>query len=221
MHHTPVPARALIPRFGRSERIAHWLLAATFASMLGTGVSMGGIGPLGHRAVLIVHVGSAVLLLGGFALLLADRRSRRPLARVAHDLRTIDTRDRSWLLRAPRAYLTGGELPRAGRFNGGQKVNARLVLLLLIMLFVSGAAELGRDTSVLHPLAFLAGLHGLAAGVAAGLVALHIYLAMLHPATRASLRGITLGSVDREWAEHHHGDWVAALDERERQKPRR
>ena len=38
------PPRQLIHRFGRSERAAHWLLAATFASMLATGVFMGGIG---------------------------------------------------------------------------------------------------------------------------------------------------------------------------------
>jgi formate dehydrogenase subunit gamma len=212
------PARALIPRFSRSERGAHWLLAATFASMLGTGVVMGGIGPLDHRAVLIVHVGSAVLLLAGIAFLLALRRTRPPLTRVAHDLRAIDERDRRWLRRAPLAYLTGRELPRAGRFNGGQKVNAKLVLLLLTVLFVSGAADLGRHTSLLHPVAFLAAPHGLAAGVAGALVAMHIYLAVLHPATRASLRGITLGSVDREWAEHHHGDWVAAVDERDRRE---
>jgi formate dehydrogenase subunit gamma len=207
---------ALIPRFGRSERVAHWLLAATFASMLGTGVVMGGIGPLGHREVLIVHVGSAVLLLVGVALLLLPRRSRHPLAHVAHDLRVIDARDRRWLRRAPRAYLTGGDLPAAGRFNGGQKINARLVLLLLAVLFVSGAAELGRDTSAFRSLGFLAAPHGLAAGIAAALVAMHVYLAVLHPSTRASLRGITLGSVDRAWAEQHHGEWVDALDERER-----
>ena len=52
----------LIPRFGVSERLAHWLLAAAFASMLASGVFMGGLGPLHHRAVLVVHVGSAVVL---------------------------------------------------------------------------------------------------------------------------------------------------------------
>ena len=36
----------------------------------------------------------------------------------------------------------------------------------------------------------------------------HLYLAVLHPATRHALRGITLGSVDEEWAAEHHSKWT-------------
>jgi formate dehydrogenase subunit gamma len=208
--------RDLIHRFGRSERIAHWLLAASFAAMLATGVFMGGIGSLGHHEMLIAHVASAAVLLLGVAVLIAIRRSRRPLAQTVRDLQPIDASDRSWLKRAPRAYLTGAELPPAGRFNAGQKVNARLVLLVLVALFVSGLGALGRFVSLLQPARVLAAPHGLAAGAAAALVAAHIYLAIIHPATRPAFRGITLGSVDREWAEQHHGRWVAAVDARDR-----
>jgi formate dehydrogenase subunit gamma len=203
----------LIPRFTVSERIAHWLLAATFAAMLATGVFIGGIGPLGHHAVLVVHVASAVALLLGIALLIVRRRSRRPLAQTVRDLRQLNSADRRWLRLAPRAYLAGGDLPPSGRFNAGQKVNARLVLLVFAVLYLSGLGELGRFTSVLAPFRALAGLHGLAAGVAAILVAGHIYLALLHRATRPALRGMTLGSVRRDWAEHHHAEWVAELDD--------
>jgi cytochrome b subunit of formate dehydrogenase len=82
------------------------------------------------------------------------------------------------------------------------------------VLYVSGAGELARSTSVLEPLRFLGAPHGLAAGIAAVLVAGHIYLALIHPATRPALRGITRGSVRRDWAEHHHADWVASIDAR-------
>jgi formate dehydrogenase subunit gamma len=215
-HATKPQPRVLIRRFTGSERTAHWLLAASFASMLATGVFMGGIGPLGHHLLLIVHVGSAVVLVVGLLVLIGLRRSRRPLVKTVRDLQPIDASDRNWLLRAPKAYLTGAELPPAGRFNGGQKVNARLVLLLLIVLFVSGVGELGKRVSLFEPLTVLAGPHGLAAGAAAALVAMHIYLGMIHPPTRASFRGITLGSVDREWAEQHHGRWVADVDEERR-----
>jgi cytochrome b subunit of formate dehydrogenase len=34
------------------------------------------------------------------------------------------------------------------------------------------------------------------------------------PATRPALRGITLGAVRRDWAEHHHARWVEAFDAR-------
>jgi formate dehydrogenase subunit gamma len=213
------PPRRLIHRFGRSERAAHWLLAASFASMLATGVFMGGIGPLTHHALLIVHVGSAVVLILGLIALIALRRSRRPLAQAVRDLQPIDASDRRWLQRAPIAYLTGRELPAAGRFNAGQKINARLMLFLLVVLFVSGVGELGRFVSALGPLRVLGGPHGLAAGVATVLVAMHVYLAIIHPATRPAFRGITRGSVDREWAEHHHARWVAAVDAGEAADP--
>ena len=89
-------------------------------------------------------------------------------------------------------------------------MNARLVLLVLVVLFVSGLGELGPRTSRgSSPLACSAARTGSRPARRRALVAMHVYLAVLHPATRPAFRGITLGSVDREWAEHHHGAWVA------------
>ena len=204
----------LIPRFAISERVAHWLLAAAFASMLGSGVLMGGLGPLDHRAMLVVHVGSAIVLVAGLAGLIAVRRSRRRLARLVGDLRPMDERDRRWLRLAPRAYLTGSRAPPRRplqrRTEGERAARAARCSRSSTSPVVG---ELGRHVSALAPLGFLAGLHGLAAGGAAVLVAFHVYLAVIHPATRPALRGMTLGSVRREWAEHHHADWVASLDD--------
>ena len=57
-----MPSR-FIPRFGVSERAAHWLLAFAFAMMLASGVFMGGgVGPLGHHVLPLLHVGAAVVL---------------------------------------------------------------------------------------------------------------------------------------------------------------
>ena len=35
----------------------------------------------------------------------------------------------------------------------------------------------------------------------------HLYLAVIHPATRHALRGITVGSVSEDWAARHHAKW--------------
>ena len=35
----------------------------------------------------------------------------------------------------------------------------------------------------------------------------HLYLALIHPATRHALRGMTLGDVRVEWATKHHAKW--------------
>ena len=42
----------------------------------------------------------------------------------------------------------------------------------------------------------------------------HLYLALIHPATRHSLRGITLGDVRVEWARRHHAKWRHPGDDR-------
>ena len=36
----------------------------------------------------------------------------------------------------------------------------------------------------------------------------HLYLALIYPATRHALRGITVGSVRRDWALEHHRKWI-------------
>jgi hypothetical protein len=35
----------------------------------------------------------------------------------------------------------------------------------------------------------------------------HLYLAVINPATRHSLRGITVGTVREDWAALHHTKW--------------
>jgi hypothetical protein len=40
----------------------------------------------------------------------------------------------------------------------------------------------------------------------------HIFMAVVNPSTRHALRGMTLGSVDRECARHHHPRWVEEIE---------
>ena len=56
--------------------------------------------------------------------------------------------------------------------------------------------------------------------IALGLLAIppllaHLYLALLHPATRESLRGMVLGRVRRDWAREHHPAWVDEVERAE------
>ena len=58
-------------------------------------------------------------------------------------------------------------------------------------------------------------LHLLLGLASVALVAGHIYLAALNPATRHSLHGMLFGPVRRAWAREHHPKWVAAMEEQE------
>jgi cytochrome b subunit of formate dehydrogenase len=150
-----------------------------------------------------VHVGAAIVLVSGLGGLLLVG-NRRALRRTARELRSMDADDRAWL--APGRILAGRPAPPAGRFNAGQKMNARLALLGLTGLYATGAylVIVGRSA--------FGHLHGPFAFLTTVLIAGHIFMAIFNPSTRHALRGMTLGSVNREWAAHHFPRWVEELD---------
>jgi len=194
-----------LQRFTRTERAAHWLVVAMFAAILFSGTQMP------HRwdadqPVVDVHVGCAAILVAGIALLLwrADRRS---LLATGIELATTEPGDGDWLRGVPERLRSGAPAPPVGRFNAGQKMNARLAALGFAVLYATGLALLlvgrGLPQGPLHTLTTVA-LVGLLSG--------HVFMAVFNPGTRHALRGMTLGQVDREWAEHHHPLWVESVD---------
>jgi formate dehydrogenase subunit gamma len=191
-----------IQRFTRSERAAHWLVAAAFAVMLFTG------GQVPHdwtwtTVTLDLHVGAAVVLIAGLTGLLLFG-NRRALSGTAQQLRSLREDDRAWL--SPRRILTRQPAPPVGRFNGGQKLNAILATLGLAALYATGVYLLTFGRSAFGH------LHGPFAFLTTALVVGHIFMAAVNPSTRHALRGMTLGSVDREWARHHHARWMNEME---------
>lgn len=196
---------ARLRRFSKTERAAHWLVAAAFAVMLASG------GQVPHRwtwttPALDVHVGAAVVLVAGLAGLMLFG-NRGALRTTAGQLSHLDATDRAWL--APGRILAGRPAPPVGRFNGGQKLNARLALLGLTGLYATGIYLLVVGRSAFGH------LHGPFAFLTTALIVAHIFMAVVNPSTRHALRGMTLGSVNRDWAEHHFPRWVAETDRAE------
>lgn len=190
-------------RFTRTERAAHWLVAAAFAVMLLSG------GMVPHHWAwttpwFAVHVGAAVVLVCGLVGLLAFGNGRS-LRRTAGELRELNASDRAWL--APGRLLAGRPAPPVGRFNAGQKLNARLALIGLTGLYASGVYLLVVGNSAFGH------LHGPFAFLTSALIAGHIFMAVVNPSTRHAMRGITLGSVDRDWAEDHFPLWVDEVEQ--------
>ena len=54
-------------------------------------------------------------------------------------------------------------------------------------------------------------IHDLATWVAIPLVLGHLFLVLVNPSTRPSLRGMVRGSVRRDWARRHHPKWEKTL----------
>ena len=202
-----VPARARhLRRFSASERLAHWLLASTFLTMLASGLVLylPSLAEVAARRQLwkAIHLAAAASLWGGLVLIALVDGGR--LRRTARQIDRFDDDDRRWLVWVVRRR---GAEPPQGRFNAGQKLNAAIVAGLLCVLTASGLLMLlsemksrFRGTSAIL-------VHDLATYAVLLLLLGHLYLAVIHPATRHSLRGMVLGSVREDWARRHHPKW--------------
>jgi formate dehydrogenase subunit gamma len=196
------PDAVYIKRFSRTERSVHWIHASVFFVLLGTGLVLyvPSLSTLVARRPLIkdIHIYAAIawLVLLTIVVVLGDRRGLR---RTLRELDLFDDDDRLWLRRKPRPQ---------GRFNAGQKVHAALVAGFAVLFAVSGfLLWLGeRDTRFRWASTIL--LHDGLMYVSLILLMGHLYLALIYPATRHALRGITVGSVRRDWALEHHRKWI-------------
>lgn len=207
MASAPSPARR-IARFAGAERALHWLLAVTFFLMLGSGLALF----VPDLATLVArptakawHLNSALALATGVLALFAAHGLR--LRATMREMDRFDRDDLRWLFGWSR-LLRGEPAPPQRRFNAGQKLNSALVAGLLVVLFVTGLLLLLGERDTRFRLDGTVVIHDWATWILIGLVAAHLYLAMIHPSTRHALRGITRGDVDREWARRHHRTWV-------------
>ena len=191
-----------VRRFSRTERALHWANALGFFVLLGSGLALylPSLAILVGRRPLVkdVHFWSGIGWVTVLALvvLLGDRRGLR---RTAEDLDLFDTDDVRWLKR-------GGHAPQ-GRFNAGQKINAALTAAFTLLFLVSGLLLWLGERDTRFRFASTVVLHDGLMYAAVILLAGHLYLALIHPATRHALRGMTLGTVDEEWAARHHPKW--------------
>ena len=206
--------RRRIARFTRTERLAHWLLASTFFVMLGSGLalylpSLSNI--VARPTAKAWHLWSAAALGIGIVALIA-LGNRRSLGETARDLERLDGDDADWLAGGPKRFVTGDPAPPQGRFNAGQKLNAAITLGLMVVMAVTGLLLWYGEQDTRFRFAGTVHVHDWGSWILILLVAGHMYLAVLHPATRHALRGMTLGDVDRDWAAQHHAKWVESQE---------
>jgi formate dehydrogenase subunit gamma len=211
-------------RFSITERALHWAFALTYLALLASGLPLmfGGlqawIRDYSPVIGLRLHVACGVLWIAAtLAVVLAGNRAR--LGATLRDLTRFARADAAWLRRFPR-WLVAGPTERAridaavGRFNAGQKVNLVFTLVTSGLLLVSGLALTPVGDAVVATHVTGAASIGLWRGAHRWLtllvlvpVAGHVYLAALHPPTRASLGGMLDGRVDERWAAAHHPRW--------------
>jgi formate dehydrogenase subunit gamma len=192
-----------VTRFTLTERLLHWVHAAAFFVLLGSGLVLyipALSADVGRRPLIKdVHFYTAVSWAGAMIMiaLLGNRRA------IIATIREIDLFDRD-----DRRFLAGKTHAPQGRFNAGQKVNAIITAAFAVLFFISGMLLWLDERNTAFHLQGTLYLHDALMYVSIVIVVGHLYLALVNPSTRHSIRGITLGNVSEEWAHAHHAKWA-------------
>jgi formate dehydrogenase subunit gamma len=180
-----------IRRFSRTERVLHWVNAVCFLWLLVTGLILylPSLSVLVERRPLIkdMHFWGGIAWVS-LLVIVAAAGDRRGLLRTARELERL----------------------RQDRLNVGQKINAILNAAFVILFFVSGMLLWLGERDTRFRFASTVILHDGLMFTALALFVGHLYLAVLHPTTRHSLRGMTLGSVRADWARTQYPEWYEA-----------
>ena len=196
-----------VERFTVTERVLHWVHASAFFLLLGSGLVLylPSLSTAVGRRPLVkdVHFWTGIAWAGAI-LLVAVLGNRRALRAT---IREIDMFDRDDL-----RFLAGDTRAPQGRFNAGQKVNAILTAAFAVLFFVSGLLLWYGERDTRFRLNGTVFLHDALMYVSLFIVLGHLYLALVHPTPRHSLRGMTLGSVRADWARRHHAKWRPSGD---------
>ncbi len=210
------PAAPRIPRFTAAQRILHLILALTFFGMLWTGLCLWSpaLAEVMNRPLAKQwHLWFAIALGVAFVGILILRP--RDVAAFAKEVDTVDRADREWLKGGLRRIVNHEGAPEQGWLNAGQKLNTAITIGLLIVLTFTGLLLWLGEKNTTFRFTGTVDVHDIATILIVLLVSGHLYLAIFNPSTRASLSGMTNGSVDREWARANHRRWVEECEAQE------
>jgi len=204
----------LVRRFTRTERALHWVLALGFFALLASGLVLylPQLSMLVARRPLLktlqLYAGVAWLVALALVVAVGDRRG---VLATLRELDRFDEDDGRWLLH---------RRSRPGRFNAGQKLNAAVTAAFVALFAVSGFLLWYGERDTRFRFAGTILLHDWLMYVSLVLLAGHLFLALVRPATRHSLRGITTGYVRADCARRRHPRWIPELERSARSRTR-
>jgi len=202
-----------VERYSFTERLCHWITGLTYLYCLLTGL-----------AFYTPYLYWLAIVLGGGA----TSRFFHPWIGLAffacqmwmHSLwnrdMSITAADREWEEHV-RDYAENHDerVPKAGRFNAGQKLFYWVMYYGAIALLITGLVMwfpelLPASLSWLRAIMIV--IHAIAALVTIGGFIIHVYMGVFF--IPGGLRGIVQGHVPKSWAKAHHELWYDSLQEK-------
>jgi formate dehydrogenase subunit gamma len=192
-----------IERFSTSERVLHWIVTASFFTLLLSGLGLYsrlfhdyfGLFGGGQNAILIHKIAGVIFFFASIYMFLNHKK----------DVSTFDQDDKLWVDKS------GGYLSRdashfnIGKYNPGQKLFALYIAVATAVLGVTGLfiwlpamfpSWLVQVSLMMHGLIFVGSIM---------FVVVHVYLATIgNPGT---IEAMLYGDVRKLWARKHHPKW--------------
>jgi cytochrome b subunit of formate dehydrogenase len=198
-----------VQRFSGFHRVLHWLIAIPYVVLLASGalILLHNLGWVNAPAA--SHLGGlhrwvglafAAIVLELFLAALVSGHWRA----VGRDFRAFlvfRPGDLLWLILVPlnSCFPRRFPLPAAGRFNAGQKLHGLFILFAVSGFIVTGLLMIlvpgWLSVWLIHAWLFFG---------ATAFLSLHLFLALINPATRRALGGIFTGRVSRAYVRAHH-----------------
>jgi formate dehydrogenase subunit gamma len=195
-----------IVRYSFSERLMHWIAAASYVYLLLTGLAFWS--PWLFWLAALVGGGTIARELHPWAGLIFQLAVLW-MYLVWHGQMGTTARDKQWMHEIGHYVRNEDDvLPPEGRYNAGQKMLFWGFLWLSVLLLLSGLVlwftdSIPRQWHLLRLIAVI--VHPVCALLTIALFMIHVYMGIA--IERGALRSMTRGDVSPAWARRHHRLW--------------
>jgi len=200
----------MIERYRKRTVLFHWVHAGAFLALTITGTVRflsALIGDGGDGVGIQHRVAAVIFVVVPLAYFLSDR-SASP--RFLLGVFSWNRSDLKWFKAAPSYYFGGPatDMPPQGYINTGQKMWQLVILFTSIVFIVTGAIMwFLRQNLQPQVYQWILSVHGIAFIVVIIMFLVHIYMGVLHPRMKGSLRSMLDGKVTQGYAVRHHPKW--------------
>ncbi len=202
-----------VPRFNLMERLGHWGHAIPFTALLITGLLLvfGRLNSLFSGDTLRFfsqthHImGYVFTFLALIVLVIGTPRTFFAWIKTCFSWNKDDVK---FVMAFPKEFFGFKvDLPKQGKFNAGEKINSLITMAVFFLMVTTGWIMLNPAYFSKQALFITYSLHALGAMLGGAVFLGHVYLSLIHPGSRESIKGMTIGTVSEKFAKEHHALW--------------